>query len=52
LTLSVELKNRSGSGLHRVKKKLTKRLKVVEAFRKSENKPDWISWMSSGLPPD
>ncbi len=36
-----------------VKKKLTKRLKVVEAFRKSENKPDWmIMDVIPVLPPD
>ncbi len=36
-----------------VKKKLTKRLKVVEAFRKSGNKPDWmIMDVIPVLPPD
>ncbi len=36
-----------------VKKKLTKRLKVVEAFRKSENKPEWmIMDVIPVLPPD
>jgi DNA-directed RNA polymerase subunit beta' len=36
-----------------VKKKLTKRLKVVEAFRKSENKPAWmIMDVIPVLPPD
>jgi DNA-directed RNA polymerase beta' subunit len=36
-----------------VKKKLTKRLKVVESFRKSGNKPDWmIMDVIPVLPPD
>ncbi len=36
-----------------VKKKLTKRLKVVDAFRKSGNKPDWmIMDVIPVLPPD
>ncbi|MHB8881444.1 MAG: DNA-directed RNA polymerase subunit beta' [Thermodesulfovibrionales bacterium] len=36
-----------------VKKKLTKRLKVVEAFRKSDNKPEWmIMDVIPVLPPD
>jgi len=36
-----------------VKKKLTKRLKVVDAFRKSSNKPDWmIMDVIPVLPPD
>ncbi|MDA8078976.1 MAG: DNA-directed RNA polymerase subunit beta' [Nitrospiraceae bacterium] len=36
-----------------VKKKLTKRLKVVEAFRKSTNKPEWmIMDVIPVLPPD
>ncbi len=36
-----------------IKKKLTKRLKVVEAFRKSSNKPDWmIMDVIPVLPPD
>ncbi|GAB4488723.1 MAG: DNA-directed RNA polymerase subunit beta' [Thermodesulfovibrionales bacterium] len=36
-----------------VKKKLTKRLKVVEAFRKSGNKPEWmIMDVIPVLPPD
>jgi len=36
-----------------IKKKLTKRLKVVEAFRKSGNKPDWmIMDVIPVLPPD
>jgi DNA-directed RNA polymerase beta' subunit len=52
--LSIELKNkiREASSIG-VKKKLTKRLKVVEAFRKSENKPDWmIMDVIPVLPPD
>ena len=36
-----------------IKKKLTKRLKVVDAFRKSSNKPDWmIMDVIPVLPPD
>ena len=36
-----------------IKKKLTKRLKVVESFRKSGNKPDWmIMDVIPVLPPD
>ena len=52
--LSIELKTRikEASSIG-VKKKLTKRLKVVEAFRKSENKPDWmIMDVIPVLPPD
>jgi len=37
LQLKIEIANSSA-----VKKKLTKRLKVVEAFRKSGNKPEWM----------
>jgi DNA-directed RNA polymerase subunit beta' len=53
-TLSVELKNKIKEAASLgVKKKLTKRLKVVEAFRKSENKPDWmIMDVIPVLPPD
>ena len=36
-----------------VKKKLTKRLRIVEAFRKSENRPEWmIMDVIPVLPPD
>jgi len=52
--LSIELKTkiREAASIG-VKKKLTKRLKVVEAFRKSDNKPDWmIMDVIPVLPPD
>ena len=40
-TLSVEIKMKIKEAVSLgVKKKLTKRLKVVEAFRKSDNKPE------------
>jgi DNA-directed RNA polymerase subunit beta' len=53
-TLSVELKLKIKEAASiGVKKKLTKRLKVVEAFRKSENKPEWmIMDVIPVLPPD
>jgi len=53
-TLSVELKLKIKEAASiGVKKKLTKRLKVVEAFRKSENKPGWmIMDVIPVLPPD
>lgn len=53
-TLSVELKLKiKESPSIGVKKKLTKRLKVVEAFRKSDNKPGWmIMDVIPVLPPD
>ncbi len=53
-TLSVELKLKIKEAASiGVKKKLTKRLKVVEAFRKSDNKPDWmIMDVIPVLPPD
>ena len=53
-TLSVELKSKIKEAASiGVKKKLTKRLKVVEAFRKSENKPEWmIMDVIPVLPPD
>ncbi|MFN3480717.1 MAG: DNA-directed RNA polymerase subunit beta' [Thermodesulfovibrionales bacterium] len=37
--LKVKIKEASSLGL---KKKLTKRLKIVEAFRQSGNKPEWV----------
>jgi DNA-directed RNA polymerase subunit beta' len=41
--LSTELKMKIKEAVSLgVKKKLTKRLKVVEAFRKSENRPEWM----------
>jgi len=53
-TLSVELKTGiRESGSVGVKRKLTKRLKVVEAFRNSDNNPDWmIMDVIPVLPPD
>jgi len=53
-TLSVELKVKIKEAVSiGVKKKLTKRLKVVEAFRKSGNKPEWmIMDVVPVLPPD
>jgi DNA-directed RNA polymerase beta' subunit len=53
-TLSVELKLKIKEAASiGVKKKLTKRLKVVEAFRKSENMPGWmIMDVIPVLPPD
>src|SRR5512135_2807992 len=53
-TLSVELKVKIKEAVSLgVKKKLTKRLKVVEAFRKSGNKPEWmIMDVIPVLPPD
>jgi DNA-directed RNA polymerase beta' subunit len=52
--LSVELKAKIKEAVSiGVKKKLTKRLKVVEAFRKSANKPEWmIMDVIPVLPPD
>jgi len=53
-SLSKELKHkiREASSIG-VKKKLTKRLKVVEAFKDSENKPEWmIMDVIPVLPPD
>jgi DNA-directed RNA polymerase subunit beta' len=48
--LKVKVKEASSLG---VKKKLTKRLRVVEAFRKSGNKPEWmIMDVIPVLPPD
>jgi DNA-directed RNA polymerase subunit beta' len=48
--LKVKIKDAASLG---VKKKLTKRLKVVEAFRKSGNKPEWmIMDVIPVLPPD
>ncbi len=53
-TLGVELKVKIKDAVSiGVKKKLTKRLKVVEAFRKSGNKPEWmIMDVIPVLPPD
>ncbi len=53
-TLSKELKVKIKEAVSiGVKKKLTKRLKVAEAFRKSENKPEWmIMDVVPVLPPD
>jgi DNA-directed RNA polymerase beta' subunit len=52
--LSKELKHKiKNSASLGVKKKLTKRLKVVEAFKSSGNKPDWmIMDVIPVLPPD
>jgi DNA-directed RNA polymerase subunit beta' len=48
--LKVKIKEASSLG---VKKKLTKRLKVVEAFRQSGNKPEWMILDAVPvLPPD
>jgi DNA-directed RNA polymerase subunit beta' len=48
----IKLKVKETSSLG-VKKKLTKRLRVVEAFRKSSNKPEWmIMDVIPVLPPD
>ncbi|MBI5100586.1 MAG: DNA-directed RNA polymerase subunit beta' [Nitrospirae bacterium] len=48
--LKIKIKEAASIG---VKKKLTKRLKVVEAFRKSANKPEWmIMDVIPVLPPD
>ena len=47
--LKAELKNSSGQKRARI----IKRLEVVEAFRNSENKPEWmIMGVSPGIPPD
>jgi DNA-directed RNA polymerase subunit beta' len=53
-TLARELKDKIDSvSSIGVKKRLTKRLKIVEAFLKSENKPDWmILDIVPVLPPD
>ena len=53
-TLSVDIKMKIKEAVSLgVKKKLTKRLKVVEAFRKSGNKPEWmIMDVIPVLPPD
>jgi DNA-directed RNA polymerase subunit beta' len=49
-TLKTSIKEAQSIG---VKKKLTKRLKVVEAFRKSGNRPEWmIMDVIPVLPPD
>ena len=52
--LYTDLKNKISEAVSLgVKKKLTKRLKVVEAFRKSGNKPEWmIMDVIPVLPPD
>ena len=52
IAAELKLKTREASSLG-VKKKLTKRLRVVEAFRKSSNKPEWmIMDVIPVLPPD
>ncbi|MBS1126394.1 MAG: rpoC [Nitrospirae bacterium] len=52
LSVELKLKIKEAASVG-VKKKLTKRLKVVEAFRKSENKPGWmIMDVIPVLPPD
>jgi DNA-directed RNA polymerase beta' subunit len=52
LSIDLKTKIREAASIG-VKKKLTKRLKVVEAFRKSDNKPDWmIMDVIPVLPPD
>ncbi|RPI37625.1 MAG: DNA-directed RNA polymerase subunit beta' [Nitrospiraceae bacterium] len=52
LSVELKLKIKEAASIG-VKKKLTKRLKVVEAFRKSENKPEWmIMDVIPVLPPD
>jgi len=48
--LKVKIKEASSLG---IKKKLTKRLKIVEAFRQSGNKPEWVIMdVIPVLPPD
>ena len=52
LSKELRIKIRASSSLG-VKKKLTKRLRVVEAFRKSANRPEWmIMDVIPVLPPD
>ncbi len=52
LAVEIKMKVKEASSLG-VKKKLTKRLRVVEAFRKSGNKPEWmIMDVIPVLPPD
>ncbi|OGW37617.1 MAG: DNA-directed RNA polymerase subunit beta' [Nitrospirae bacterium RBG_13_39_12] len=53
-SLYTELKTKINEAVSMgIKKKLTKRLKVVEAFRKSSNKPEWmIMDVIPVLPPD
>jgi len=53
-TLYVELKTKISEAVSiGIKKKVTKRLKVVDAFRKSTNKPEWmIMDVIPVLPPD
>ncbi|MCK5512063.1 MAG: DNA-directed RNA polymerase subunit beta', partial [Thermodesulfovibrionia bacterium] len=52
LTKSLRAKIHASSSLG-IKKKLTKRLRVVEAFRKSSNKPEWMILDAVPvLPPD
>ncbi len=52
LAADIKLKVKEASSLG-VKKKLTKRLRVIEAFRKSSNKPEWmIMDVIPVLPPD
>ena len=52
IAAELKTKTKEASSLG-VKKKLTKRLRVVEAFRKSSNKPEWmIMDVIPVLPPD
>jgi len=52
LTTELKIKIKEASSIG-VKKKFTKRLRVVEAFRKSENEPEWmIMDVIPVLPPD
>jgi len=52
LTTELKIKIKEASSIG-VKKKFTKRLRVVEAFRKSQNKPEWmIMDVIPVLPPD
>ena len=51
--LAAELRNEIGSTIGQRRKKATKRLKVVEAFRKSNTYPEWmILTVLPVLPPD
>ena len=51
--LAAELRKEIGSTVGQRRKKATKRLKVVEAFRKSGNSPEWmILTVLPVLPPD
>jgi DNA-directed RNA polymerase subunit beta' len=51
--LAVELRSETRSSSGQRRKKATKRLRVVEAFRKSGNRPEWmVQTMLPVLPPD